>query len=261
MLKEALSEYKKVNERANADLTKVDRSNITAHRDRVRTAKRRLPEVKLEYKNAVRKHLAIILVTGSQAEEFGKLAEKITGDKTLDAEGLYKDIVKRMPKEASSGKMAPKVIVDIMTRHLEQIASEVGIESFPRPHLSARRSFVVKDKTELDRLVKRVLNENQGSALAGAYLLVAASELALANEFDGETYPVIATITDSSIVDEVVEGFNEIFGQTKVLTAGSLEDKIENKPITKLAEVSEETVTEALKAIKTTLGKKARKSK
>jgi hypothetical protein len=259
-LNEVLAEIKKAKLKKAMDLSKIGVETRAAQQGRKRSAELRLPYLERDYKIALAKHLAVFLVVGDGASKFAELASEITKEESLDAEGLYKEILSRMPKEAASGKMAPKVIVDIMTRHLLDLASELEIASMPLPRYQHSKGFSVKNTQDLFRLIKRVLSQNGGAAMSAAKVLKEAAEQALKNEFDGDLYPVIVRLDDTSLADDMVEGFKEIIGNVNLLTTGELESKLKTKSFTNVKEVTRESVLDTLKNIKQTINKSGRKA-
>lgn len=254
-LKAALAEIKKVRLKKSVDLTKVSQETITAQKGRKRAAELRLPYLERDYKVALAKHLAVFLVTGSDASKFEEFSKDITKAPVLDAEGLYKELLKRMPAEASSGKLAPKVIVDIMQRHLLDIAHELEIASFPLPYYKHSRGFAVNGAQDLYRFMRRVLLETAGAEMAAAYILKQAAQQALEAEFDGDLYPLIVRLDDESVADKIVDGFKEVLGNVNLLTAGKIEGKIDTRVFHSVKDVTKESVLDTLKEVKKIINK------
>lgn len=258
-LKEVLAEIKKAKLKKNIDLSNVGVETRAAQQGRKRSAELRLPYLERDYKIAMANHLAVFLVVGPDAGKFSELASEITKEKYLDAEGLYKEILSRMPKEAATGKMAPKVIVDIMSRHLLDLAVELEIASLPLPRYQHSKGFTVKNTQDLYRLIKRVIVQSDGAALSAAKVLKEAAARALENEFDGDLYPVIVRLDDENIADEMVEGFKYVISNVNVLTAGELKDKLKTNVFANVNEVTKESVLSTLKDIKQLINKNGRK--
>jgi len=259
-LKTALAEIKKARLKKSVDLTKVSQETITAQKGRKRAAQLRLPYLERDYKVALAKHLAVFLVVGKGSSTFGEMAEEITKAPVLDAEGFYKELFKRMPVEASSGKLAPKVVVDIMQRHLLDVAQELEIASFPLPHYKHSRGFAINNSEDLYRFIKRVMLETAGAEIAAAYLLKQAAKQALEAEFDGDLYPLIVRLDDSSIADKTVEGLSDVLGSVNLLTAGGVESKINTKAFSSIDDVTKTSVLDTLKEVKKIITKSGRKA-
>lgn len=259
-LKTILSEIRKTRLRKDVDLTKVSQETITAQKGRKRSAELRLPYLEREYKIALAKHVSVFLVTGSESYAFGELAEEITKAPVLDAEVLYKELLNRMPVVASAGKLAPKAIVDLLQRHLLDIASDLEISSFPMPHYKHSRGFSVNNAQDLYRFIKRVISETAGSEISAAYILKQAADQALQAEFDDGLYPLIVRLEDSSLADKTVEGFKEVLGSVNLLTAGKTEGNINTRTFSSVKEVTRESVLDTLKEVKKSITKNGRKA-
>lgn len=259
-LKTILSEIKKTRLKKDVDLTKVSQETITAQKGRKRSAELRLPYLERDYKLALAKHVSVFLVTGSESYAFGELAEEITKAPVLDAEVLYKELLNRMPVVASAGKLAPKAIVDLLQRHLLDIASDLEISSLPMPQYKHSRGFAVNNPQDLYRFIKRVISETAGSEVSAAYILKQAAEQALQSEFDEGSYPVIVRLEDSSLTDTTVEGFKEVLGSVNLLTAGEIKGKINTRTFSSVEEVTKESVLDTLKEVKKSITKSGRRS-
>ena len=255
-LKSLLEEIGATQKRAVAEIPKNNGTTMQGHISRKRAAELRVPELKREYRNALAKHVLPIIVTGSLSQDFVKLAAEKVGALSVDGEGLYKELLSRMPKEASSGRMTTKVIVDVLTRHFMDVANESDVVSYPSVSHNNRKSFAVKNKSDLDRLIKTTVNASAGSEFSLIYNLNTIRDKALEIEFSSTILPVLVQVSDESIVDDLLTSYKTFSGATYLLTAGELSSSLNEKALVALDSVDEDSVSNALKKVKNTLKKK-----
>jgi hypothetical protein len=159
-----------------------------------------------------------------------------------------------MPKEAT-GKMATKVVVDILSRHFADIAADNDVLEYPQILYKNSKGFAINNKSDLDRLIKKTINETVGSEMATIYVLNKIADAALELEFDGEksSLPVLFTISDEGEVDSILAGQKRMSLAPFLLTSGEVSDKFESKVLAAVETVDKESVLNALKTVKSNL--------
>lgn len=255
-LKLLLEEISRTGKMADLKVSAKNSGTVQNLLGRKRSAQLRLPELKRKYRNELRGRILPVIVAGSGASEFLSLASEKVGAITVDGEALYKELLKRMPSQASSGKMTTKVIVDILSSHFMDIANESEVISYPSITHNNRQSFAVKNKNDLEKLIKQVVNSKVGSEFTMVYNLVGISERAIEMEFSSKTLPVLVGVEDESLVDEIVKSYQNFLGAAFLLTAGELKSNMSEKALASVDSVTEESVSSALKKVKTALKKK-----
>lgn len=247
-----LDEMIKLKNRINFQIPENNGTTMVGHLSRKRSAELKLPEVKREYRMALIRHIVPIVVTGSLSEDFAKTAISDLGILVVDGEAIYKDLLNRMPKEASSGKMSTKVVVDVMSRHFMDIASECEVAEYPEILYKNNKSFAINNKQDLEKMIKRSITDNVGAEMTLVYNLRSISEKAMDIGFDGKKsqLPVLILVNDESLVDSISKAQKDFVGSSYLLTAGNVSSKLKTRTFSIVEEVTKETVSEALKSVK-----------
>lgn len=247
-----LDEMVKLKSRIDFQIPENNGTTMVGHLSRKRSAELKLPEVKREYRMALIRHIVPIIVSGPLLEEFAQVASNSLGILTVDGEGIYKDLLSRMPKEASSGKMSTKVIVDIMSRHFMDVASECEVAEYPEILYKNNKTFAINNTQDLEKLIKRCVTENVGAEMTLIYNLRPIAEKAMEIGFDGKKsqLPVLILVKDETLIDAISKSQKDFVGSSYLLTAGGISSKIKTKAFSSLEEVNKETVSEALKSVK-----------
>jgi signal recognition particle subunit SEC65 len=252
-LKTLLEDIAVAEKRAGAEIPQNNGTTMGGHLSRRRAAELRIPELKREYRNELAKHILPIIVTGPLASDFTALASDKVGAVSVDGEALYAELLSRMPREATIGRMTTKVIADILTRHFMDVANEADVVSYPSLALNSRKSFAVKNKDDLDRLIKSIVNSSAGSEFSLIYNLNSIRDKALDMEFSSAVLPVLVRVGDETLVDSMLSSYKSFSGQVYLLTAGSTSSSLNEKALVALDSVDEESVTAALKEVKAAL--------
>lgn len=253
-LLELLNEIGQYKQRLSAPIPDNNGTTIQGQLARKRTAKLRLPELEREYKNELRTNIVPIVFTGSLADEAAKALEA-KGAIVVDGEGLYKELTQRMPAQASMGRMSPKVIVDILSRHFMDIASENDVVSYPAIMHKQSASFAVNSPADLERFVKRTVNASVGPEMGFIYNLKQISNLALESEITSKKIPVIFKVLDESLVEPLMEAYVRSTGSVFLLTVGGVSDTLSTKASTALDTADEKAVLTAVKKLKDIVNK------
>jgi hypothetical protein len=258
-IKEVLEELSSLTKKINTP-TPTNPATIQGHKARKKSAELRIPDVKKEYRRLLVQHIVPIVVTGSTSKDFFDTAVdkiKILG---IDGESIYKDLLSLMPKEASSGKMTSKVVVDVLSRHFEDLAAKSGVVSYPQILYKNSKGFAIKDQKDLMRLIKQSIND-VGSEMSLIYNLDKISEYALEMGFDGSKpfLPVLVLVEDQGIVSSILEGQKRLFGSSYLLTSGEASDSLNKEAMASVSSTTKDSVSKALKSVKDDLVKRSKK--
>lgn len=247
-LQDLLDQLRKLNLRAKTPIPANNGTTTQGHVARKHSAGLRIPEVQKEYRRVLLKTLVPYLITGSNAEAFVEAAKE-HGAFAVDGEALYKELTKRLPKETYNGRMATKSIVDILSRHFEDIANENDVVEYPQIFYKQSKGLSVKNKEDLTKLIKKVINSTVGPDMALIYNLDEISKAAIEDEFAKEKLTTLIYVKDESIVDELLEGYNRTVGRSFLVTAGDVSDSVKTKALLKADQLDSENVLATLKAI------------
>ena len=154
--------------------------------------------------------MAMLLVTGSKAEEFCEIAQAEGNMFLALADNLYEDISSRIPEPVIKRGMKTAAIIDILGRHLEDKAAELDIASYPAIVYKSKYDKKVENSKDMLELTKILVNSELGSERVGYDVLEQVSRQAVNDMFDGKILPVVVLLKDDSIVNDVIEGLKKI---------------------------------------------------
>jgi hypothetical protein len=249
-----LKEIKEKKAIVNADL---DLNSPTARnmRDRQNSAKIRIEQLQVDYRNALLNQTVFIIMYGADAEKMAKVAEKDFGSYAVNAETLFDRIANEVPANVYAGKNASPSLFDIISHALEGVAAEAGVTSFPQPIFrNSKHGRVLGSKADLTTLIKQVISEDVGSELIAVHAVTATFLKALDNEFNGRVYPVVLHTSDAQYAARLNEDINKrLQRQTFTVAVGA--DPISGSTLL-IEKATKVALKEALTQIKTQLGGK-----
>src|ERR1035437_435955 len=105
---------------------------LNGRRGRKNQAVERLKTLKLTYRQDLMESAAFIVVTGDKREEFETLARDSFACFSANPNALYEDLANRIPEALYHGKESASGIFDVLGRHLEDKARELGIIGYPQ---------------------------------------------------------------------------------------------------------------------------------
>lgn len=221
---------------------------------RKNSAKERLKSLYREYKKTLVNKMAMLLVTGSKAEEFCEIAQSEGNMFLALADNLYEDISTRIPEPVIKRGMKTAAILDILSRHLEDKATELDIASYPAIVYKTKYEKRVENSADMLELTKTIINNEVGPELVGFDVLEQVSRQAVNDMFDGKILPVVVLLKDDSIVDEVVEGLKKIGAVSTVLAGEGKAPKNSSK----VSDVTKEQVFSVLKKMQKQVSSKSK---
>lgn len=218
-LESLVKEIKKNKKYADEVIEGGNPATYTIRMGRKLSAKGRLEELYTQYRLDVRPNLVFIIPIGSEAQNFIDLASQ-NNMVVARADDFYEDLAKRIPGVFYNGKQSMRELVDVLSRHLEDKAVEVGVRSYPAIVYQSKYSKKIKGKEELLKFVKKVINEDVGPEMVAAQLLDAAARSAMEIDFCKGKLPVIVSLTDLEILDNIVSGLKSVCPNVVLIGAG-----------------------------------------
>jgi hypothetical protein len=221
---------------------------------RKNSAKEKLKLLYRDYKKTLVNKMAMLLVTGSKAEEFCEIAQAEGNMFLALADNLYEDISSRIPEPVIKRGMKTAAIIDILGRHLEDKATELDIASYPAIVYKSKYDKKVENSKDMLELTKILVNSEVGSELVGYDVLEQVSRQAVNDMFDGKILPVVVLLKDDSIVNDVIEGLKKI-GVVSAVLAG---EGNAPKNSSKVSDVTKEQVFSVLKKMQKQVSSKSK---
>lgn len=249
-----LSEINSLKPFVNEDVDSGPIETMTARRGRKRQAEDNLKRLREQYIQDLLRSSVFILVTGAARDEFAAVANEKFGCFSANPEGFYNELAARFP-EGLLGREAPASLFDILGRHLEDVANDMGVLGYPQMIFKAHYDRPVTSKTELVQLIKAAINEQVGGELAGVYAVRSIADKAIELNHDAPITPIVLATDDEKLVTDLSDALTRLTPRVFVATAGKTTKTAKALATVSVKEATEETVLEALTTIKSNLKK------
>lgn len=235
-LNDIVNEYNELLPVANADLENVDSRTRAAHEAARREALDRIAQLTDAYTAAIKARQAAIFVNGSTwaTEEFVGLAAQEASVISLKADALYRTLAEEVePAMRRDRLFEPDQFARLMSA-LTSLGRDIKAETLPR--LNFESGVILHTFDDLVAFIRDAIREKVGDELNLLFLQNKISETALKIRYQQNVVPVVLT----GATEAEVSGLSALFENRKV------EVKLDE-------EVTKETVTQALSALKNKL--------
>ena len=215
-----LAEIKKLKPFADEDITNGPRETYAGREGRRRNAREQLKLFKEQYIEELRKTALFIVVSGAGKDEFAEVAKNEFGCFTTDPESFYKEIANGMPEELYKGKVSTANLFDIMSRHLEDRASEMQITGYPQLFMKQQYSRAIKGREDFVSLVKQAINEQVGSEIVGIHAIRSLVDSAITLEHNSKVTPIVMPTDDENFALDLSKNLGRIGSMVFLVAAG-----------------------------------------
>jgi hypothetical protein len=242
-----IEEIKRQRQFAEDTLEDATPQTINARRSRKRNAQLRLQDLFFEYRQAVRSKVFAIIVSGSEADEFERIASSIAKLQGLDADALYEELISKMDQRLFEQKEQNAYLIEIAARYLEDIAKDIGVLSYPQIIYNQKYDGRTSTRQEAFKLIKRVIEEQVGAEMAAIFLIDHAVRRAYEHDIDAKVHPLLIKVKDDGqSLPTLLSSLKTLGNKSIVVSAGKSSVDAEMK----LDEVNEKSVLDILKKIK-----------
>jgi hypothetical protein len=257
-LVKVLEEIKKIQPVALEDVDSGPMETLNARRGRKRNAQLELKRLREEYAQHLLRGAVFILVTGSVREEFVTLAtsNKDYGVFSADPEFFYQDLANRVAPALYQGKSTVANLFDVLGRHLEDKALELGVLEYPQLRFKSEYSRVIKSKEDFVELIKRAINEQVGGEFVGVQTIRSIASEAIDTSHNASITPILLSTQDEKLALDLVAALERITPRVFLVVAGRSSrgiKAVEGAVLVK--EASEESVATALTTVRNSLKK------
>jgi hypothetical protein len=240
----------KINEQkviAEQDLNAVNPLVLSYKKGQVNSAKTKLEDLYVDYKNELLKNSVFILVTGDQSAEFASVAEEKFKCFSVDAKSMFKDILKQLSPDLYKNKKINASVFGVLGNLLEDRMKHLDVGSYNQLLFNTKYSKIVKNEEEMLNVIADSVCDIIGSEVVGLEALEQVTKKAVNKNYKSRIVPIILYDNDENFVSFISEGLRKI--NPRVIKVGAGELKTELKTKIKLEEVNEKTIEEALKTI------------
>lgn len=202
-LSKVLEEIKKTKPFAEEDVETGPIETLNGRRGRKNQAIERMKTLKFEYQQDLRQSAVFIVVVGDKRNEFTSTAVESFKCFSTDPELFYEDLASRIPDVLWKGKESVSNLFDILGRHLEDKARELGITEYPQMTFKQQYRAHISSKEDLVSLVKRAINEQVGSEVVGIQTVYTLTDTAINNDHGAKITPIVLNTADSFLALEL----------------------------------------------------------
>jgi len=219
---------------------------INARMGRKRSAIARLEDLYFKYRNLIRSKVFVIAAIGNQVDEFEKISTEISGLQAFDSNAFYDYLISKMDEKIFTSNLRNVYVIDVLSRALEDVAIEIGIQSYNQIIFNQKYDGVTSSREEALNLAKRVIEEQVGEEMASIFIIDRVVKFAFEHDLEAKIYPVLVKVSDEKNLQSLLSGLKILGNSSIVVSAG----KSSVSGDIKIDEVNEKTVLEALKKIK-----------
>ena len=252
LLSKILEQIKVNQEHANAPLEREPVSTYTGRLGRQQRAKESLKDLKRDYRKALRESALFMIVAGSAKDEFASI---VTNDTfklfAADPTDLYKDLANRVNPSLYQGSHNNQDIFEILGRHLEDKAMELGVTEYPQPTFKQEYRRNITSKDGVVQLATDVINQQVGAELAGLNAIFTLTDKAIAANHSSKTTPIVLTVGSDQLALDLLAALPRLTKNVYLVVAGKASKALKSVPGALLIkEVTEESVGHTLATIK-----------
>ena len=228
-----------------------DPRNYAAKKGHIQRAKLDLEELYMEYRKEVQSRALFIIVSGTQAEKFAKIAEEEFFCYQMDSDGFYEDLVSEVHERLYTNQTASPSLFDILGGTFERRAMDIGIIGYPALIFESKYKKFLKNKEDLLFLAKKAFNEKVGPEILGLDAVEKISTLAINSEDDEKKvlkkFPIVMVTKDESLVKDLAKGLSFVSNSVYIISAGTVKDKgVKENSVTSLKSTTKATVEKSL---------------
>lgn len=256
-LSKVLEEIKKVKPHADEDCEVGPIETLNGRRGRKRAAIEQLKTLKRQYTDELRRSAAFILVTGSARDSFTNIATQEFKCFSADPEAIYKELANRISPALYQGRDTVGDLFDVLGRHLEDKAGEIGIVGYPQLIFKQQYRRNISNKEEFAELVKQALNEQVGGEIVGINAVHTLTNEAIERNHSARVTPIILSSSDEKLVVDLSSSLERLTSRVFVVTAGKSSKAIKASVpgVISIKEPTNESVEQALTTISETIKK------
>lgn len=253
-LESVVEEVKKNNKFAKETVEGGNPATLVGRIARQKSAVERLKQLYVQYKGQLKTRSLFVVATGDKAPEFAVLAQDKADFLYGNTDDFYNDLANKIDPKLYKNPVGSSFVMDVMSRHFEDIARDLDIASYPQIICSQKFNTVIKNKDDILKLTKKVINEIVGAEVAALYVFEKLARKAFDEQFQDKIFPVMIT-SGADTAKAIATGFKTL--NPRVFTVSAGENGLASAAH-KVEDVDAKTVTETLTKIKKEVTKKGK---
>lgn len=244
-----LDEINQQKEIAQQDLNVISPKALPYKKGQVNSAKQKLENLYVDYKNEVLKNAVFILVTGDQSEVFATIAEEKFKCFSVDAKTMFKEMVTKVSPQLYKNKKINAFVFETLGNLLEDKMKMLDVKSYNQLIFDSKYSLVVKDEEEMLDVVSLAVTDIVGSEVVGLDALERVTQKAVDKNYKSKIVPILVHNKDEAFISLITDGLKKLNPRVIKVAAGKVQTDLKTK--ISLEEVDEKNVEETLKTIAT----------
>lgn len=255
-LEKVLEQIKTVKPVANEDVDSGPAETLAGRRGRKRQAQDTLKRLREEYANELLRGSLFILVTGAARDEFSSAASESFGCFASDPESFYRELADRVSPVLYNGKEGTAGLFDVVGRHLEDKALEIGILGYPQMIFKQHYNRHIATKDDFVGLLKQAINEQVGGEIVGIHAVRSVVDTAIEKGHSAKVTPIVLNTSDDKLAIELLSALERLTPRVFLVVAGEASKQLKSVDgAIVLNDGEKETVKKVLKTIKGSLKK------
>lgn len=226
---------------------------MSGRRGRKNQAINEMANLKRSYKEQMLNNSLFIVVSGASKDGFATIATENFKCLSADPEEFYMDLVNRIPPSLYlSGSASVENVFDVLGRHLEDKAMELGLVQINQPVFKQEYRQNANSKEKLLALVKQIVNEQVGAEIVGFQAVHSLTAPAIEKGHKEVLSAIILPTDDEKLVKFLINDFQRKGRSQKVflISAGKTKKEIKSmEGVIGVKEVNETSVKAALTQI------------
>lgn len=198
-LNKVIEQIKSAKVFAEEDVNSGPVETLNGRRGRKNQAIEQLRILKNQYKTELMESAAFIIVTGEKREAFQYTAAEEFKCFVTNPNEFYEDLARRIPTSLYQGKESVSGLFDILGRHLEDKAGELGIVGYPQMIFRQNYRSVLKNKEDLVDLVREAINDQVGPEIVGIQAINSLLNTAIDKEHAAKVTPIILSTDNDEL--------------------------------------------------------------
>ena len=198
-LNKVIEEIKQVKPFAEEDVETGARETLAGRRGRKNAAIERLKTLRFEYRQSLIGSAAFIVVTGEKRDAFASIASEEFSCFASNPNEFFEDLASRIPAVLYQGRESVSNLFDILGRHLEDKANELGVVEYPQLIFRQQYRTTLKSKEDLVSLIKQAVTDQMGSEIVGIQAVNSLLNTAIDKGHGAKITPIVLSTGDEGL--------------------------------------------------------------
>ena len=162
-----LDQINQQKEIAQQDLNVISPRALPYKKGQINSAKQKLEDLYVDYKNEVLRNAVFILVTGDLSEKFASVAEENFKCFSVDGKEMFREILEKVSPQLYRNKKINAFVFEALGNLLEEKMKKLDVTGYNQLIFDSKYSRVVKDEAEMLDVIASAVTDIVGSEVVG----------------------------------------------------------------------------------------------